>query len=51
MLDLPMPTLTRNESHVITITRATAWHHPIHLHGHAFRVMSHCLSPSNRLPG
>ncbi len=36
----PMLTLERNKSHVFAMTNATAWHHPIHLHGHSFRVIS-----------
>jgi FtsP/CotA-like multicopper oxidase with cupredoxin domain len=36
----PMLTLGRNKSHVIAMANATAWHHPIHLHGHSFRVIS-----------
>jgi FtsP/CotA-like multicopper oxidase with cupredoxin domain len=36
----PMLTLARDRSHVIAMTNATAWHHPIHLHGHSFRVIS-----------
>ncbi len=36
----PMLTLDRGKSHVIAMTNATAWHHPIHLHGHSFRVIS-----------
>lgn len=36
----PMLKLARNRSHVIAMTNATAWHHPIHLHGHSFRVIS-----------
>jgi FtsP/CotA-like multicopper oxidase with cupredoxin domain len=36
----PMLTLEHGRSHVIAMTNATAWHHPIHLHGHAFRVIS-----------
>ena len=36
----PMLTLERDGSHVIAMTNATAWHHPIHLHGHSFRVIS-----------
>jgi len=36
----PMLTLERDRSHVIAMTNATAWHHPIHLHGHSFRVIS-----------
>lgn len=36
----PMLTLERDASHVIAMTNATAFHHPIHLHGHSFRVIS-----------
>lgn len=36
----PMLTLARDRSHLIAMTNATAWHHPIHLHGHSFRVIS-----------
>jgi len=36
----PMLTLARGRSHVIAMANATAWHHPIHLHGHSFRVIS-----------
>lgn len=36
----PMLTLRRGQSCVIAMTNATAWHHPMHLHGHAFRILS-----------
>jgi len=36
----PMLTLERNRSYIIEMTNATAWYHPIHLHGHSFRVLS-----------
>jgi len=36
----PMLTLGRGRSYVLALTNATAWHHPIHLHGHSFRVTS-----------
>lgn len=36
----PMLTLERDRSYVFAMTNATAWHHPIHLHGHAFRVIA-----------
>ena len=36
----PMLTLARDRSHVIAMANDTAWHHPIHLHGHSFRVIS-----------
>ena len=36
----PMLTLQQGRTHVIAMTNSTAWHHPIHLHGHSFRVLS-----------
>ena len=36
----PMLMLERGRSYVLAMTNATAWHHPIHLHGHSFRVVS-----------
>ena len=36
----PMLTLRRGHTYVLAMTNATAWHHPIHLHGHSFRVVS-----------
>lgn len=42
----PMLTLARDKSHVIAMTNATAWHHPIHLHGHSFRVISRNGEPT-----
>ena len=36
----PMLTLTRGRSYVLALHNNTAWHHPIHLHGHSFRVLS-----------
>ncbi|RUM95727.1 multicopper oxidase family protein [Pseudaminobacter arsenicus] len=42
----PMFTLARDRSHVIAMTNATAWHHPIHLHGHSFRVISRNGQPT-----
>jgi len=36
----PLLTLEQDASHVIAMTNATAFHHPIHLHGHSFRVLS-----------
>lgn len=42
----PMLTLARDKSHVIAMTNATAWHHPIHLHGHSFRVISRNGKPT-----
>ena len=42
----PMLTLEKDKSHVIAMTNATAWHHPIHLHGHSFRVISRNGKPT-----
>ncbi|ANK81404.1 MAG: copper oxidase [Rhizobiales bacterium NRL2] len=42
----PMLTLERGRSHVIAMTNATAWHHPMHLHGHSFRVISRNGAPT-----
>jgi len=42
----PMMHLDRDRTHVITMTNATAWHHPIHLHGHSFRVISRNGQPT-----
>jgi len=36
----PLLTLERGRSYVLELVNDTAWHHPIHLHGHAFRVLS-----------
>jgi len=42
----PLLTLRRGRSHILTLDNATAWHHPIHLHGHSFRVISRNGSPT-----
>ena len=42
----PILTLAQGESHVIRMTNMTAWHHPIHLHGHSFRVISRNGAPT-----
>ncbi len=36
----PMLTLARGRSHVLVMANETAWWHPMHLHGHSFRVIS-----------
>ena len=36
----PFLTLDRGRSYVLDMLNDTAWWHPMHLHGHAFRVMS-----------
>ena len=42
----PVLTLKQGESHIITMTNNTAWDHPIHLHGHSFRVISRNGQPT-----
>jgi FtsP/CotA-like multicopper oxidase with cupredoxin domain len=36
----PLLVLRKGRSYVLELANDTAWHHPIHLHGHAFRVVS-----------
>ena len=36
----PFLTLRRGRSYVLAMHNDTAWHHPMHLHGHAFRVIA-----------
>jgi FtsP/CotA-like multicopper oxidase with cupredoxin domain len=42
----PMLALARGRSYVLAMTNATAWYHPMHLHGHAFRVISRNGTPT-----
>jgi FtsP/CotA-like multicopper oxidase with cupredoxin domain len=35
----PLLTLQRGHSYVLTLRNDTAWWHPMHLHGHSFRVL------------
>ncbi|HXF54371.1 MAG TPA: multicopper oxidase family protein [Hyphomicrobiaceae bacterium] len=42
----PMLTLERGTSYVLAMTNETAWHHPMHLHGHAFRVIARNGAPT-----
>jgi len=39
-LQEPLLTLTRGRSYLLAMHNDTAWHHPIHLHGHSFRVVA-----------
>jgi len=41
----PLLTLQRGRSVVLAIRNETAWWHPMHLHGHGFRVLSRNGSP------
>ena len=36
----PLLTLRRGTSCVLTLKNDTAWWHPMHLHGHSFRVLT-----------
>lgn len=42
----PIFTLRRGQTCVIAMANDTAWHHPMHLHGHAFRVLSRNREPT-----
>jgi FtsP/CotA-like multicopper oxidase with cupredoxin domain len=42
----PILTLTRDHTCVLAIDNQTAWHHPIHLHGHSFRVITRNGKPT-----
>ena len=46
----PMFTLKRGQSYRWKIKNATAWDHPMHLHGHHFRILSHNGKPVNHRP-
>lgn len=45
----PLLLLQEGRSHVISMTNATAFHHPIHLHGHSFRVLARDGRPTPHL--
>ncbi|HEX5092655.1 MAG TPA: multicopper oxidase family protein [Burkholderiales bacterium] len=36
----PLFVLRKGRSYVLNLVNDTAWHHPIHLHGHSFRVIT-----------
>ncbi|MGE3992037.1 multicopper oxidase family protein [Pseudorhodoplanes sp.] len=42
----PILSLSLNRSHIIELVNDTAWHHPMHLHGHSFRVVSRNGQPT-----
>ena len=44
----PLLVLRRGRSCVLRLANETAWHHPIHLHGHSFRVVSRNGKPNPR---
>jgi FtsP/CotA-like multicopper oxidase with cupredoxin domain len=43
----PMLTLKRGRTHVLAMHNDTPWHHPMHLHGHSFRVISRDGQPTH----
>jgi FtsP/CotA-like multicopper oxidase with cupredoxin domain len=36
----PILKLAKGKSYVFELANDSSWHHPIHLHGHVFRVLS-----------
>jgi FtsP/CotA-like multicopper oxidase with cupredoxin domain len=42
----PMLTLARGRSCVLALRNETAWWHPMHLHGHSFRVLARNGQPT-----
>lgn len=42
----PLLTLERNRSYLLELINDTAWPHPMHLHGHSFRVISRNGKPT-----
>jgi FtsP/CotA-like multicopper oxidase with cupredoxin domain len=42
----PLLTLSRDRSYVLELLNDTAWPHPMHLHGHVFRVISRNRQPT-----
>jgi FtsP/CotA-like multicopper oxidase with cupredoxin domain len=42
----PLLQLARNRSYVIEMVNETMWHHPMHLHGHVFRVLTRNGEPT-----
>lgn len=46
----PMVTLKRGSTHILAMRNNTAFFHPIHLHGHHFRVLSRNGEPVRHTP-
>ena len=44
----PLLTLAHRRSYVLELVNDTSWHHPIHLHGHVFRILSRNGKPAQR---
>ncbi len=45
-VEKPLLSFSRGESVILTLTNITAWYHPMHLHGHSFRVISRNGKPT-----
>jgi FtsP/CotA-like multicopper oxidase with cupredoxin domain len=41
----PILTLARGRSYILAVRNETAWYHPVHLHGHSFRVIARNSRP------
>ena len=46
----PLAVLKRGASHILAMENRTGWEHPMHLHGHSFRVISRNGKPEPRRP-
>jgi len=46
----PLFTLAHGRSHVVEMVNDTSWHHPIHLHGHVFRLLTQNGKPAAHRP-
>ena len=44
----PLATLKRSAHYVLALHNDTAWYHPLHLHGHFFRILSRNGEPAPR---
>jgi FtsP/CotA-like multicopper oxidase with cupredoxin domain len=42
----PLLTLERNRPYILELVNDTMWHHPMHLHGHSFRVITRDGKPT-----
>src|SRR5216684_958951 len=42
----PVLTLSRGKSYILAVDNQTAWHHPMHIHGHSFRVITRNGKPT-----
>ena len=42
----PLFTLAHGRSHILELVNETSWHHPIHLHGHVFRLLTRDGKPT-----